>query len=114
MAIWKASAIGPNAKIGKKLKAPRTRITPAVTLVNSTVSVRKVPVVIGTGCLRDIPSAKRSRARIVTYRPIRILTLVLRFHHNPVAAGAESAKPSKPEPLFAEAEAYSYTTWEMP
>ena len=114
LASWKASAIGPNANTGKKLNAPNTKITPAVTLVNNTVSVRKVPAVIGTGCLRDMPSASSNRARIGTYRPIRILTLALRFHHKLVGAGAESANPSKPEPLLAEAEAYSYTTWEMP
>ena len=93
--------------MGKKLNAPRTKITPAVTVVNRMVSVRNVPVVIGTGCLRESPSARSSRARMGTYRPIRILMLVLRFHHIAVGAGAESANPSKPEPLFAEAEAYS-------
>jgi hypothetical protein len=45
------SAIGPKAKTGKNVSAPRIKITPAVTLVNKTESVLSVPVVSGTSCL---------------------------------------------------------------
>jgi hypothetical protein len=45
LAIQKASPMGPNAKAGKNVSAPRIRITPAVTPVNNPVSVRNVPAV---------------------------------------------------------------------
>ncbi len=60
------SAIGPNAKTGKNVRAPRIKITPAVTLVNKTESVLRVPVVSGTSCLLVMLSAKSSRAIIGT------------------------------------------------
>ena len=58
--------MGPRAKTGKKVKAPKIKITPAVTPVNNPVSVLRVPAVIGTGCLRDIPSASNSNATLGT------------------------------------------------
>ena len=60
------SAIGPKAKTGKNVSAPRIKITPAVTLVNKTESVLRVPVVSGTSCLFVMLSAKSSRAIIGT------------------------------------------------
>ena len=60
------SAIGPKARTGKNVSAPRIKITPAVTLVNKTESVLRVPVVSGTGCLLVMLSAKSSRATIGT------------------------------------------------
>ena len=58
------SAIGSNAKTGKNVRAPKIRIAPAVTLVNKTESVLRVPVVSGTSCLFVMLSAKSSRAII--------------------------------------------------
>ena len=60
------SAIGPKAKTGKNVSAPRIKITPAVTLVNKIESVLRVPVVSGTGCLLVMLSAKSSSATIGT------------------------------------------------
>ena len=64
--ISNPSAIGPKARTGKNVSAPRIIITPAVTLVNKTESVLRVPVVSGTGCLFVMLSAKSSRAIIGT------------------------------------------------
>ncbi len=64
LAILKASATGPKTKTGKKVKAPKMTITPAVILVNKMVSVRNVPVVSGTACLRVILSASNNKAII--------------------------------------------------
>ena len=64
--ISNPSAIGPKARTGKKVSAPRIMITPAVTVVKKTESVLRVPVVSGTGCLLVMLSAKSSRARIGT------------------------------------------------
>jgi len=60
------SAIGPKARTGKNVSAPRIKITPAVTLVNKIESVLRVPVVSGTGCLLVMLSAKSSNAIIGT------------------------------------------------
>ena len=60
------SAIGPKARTGKNVSAPRMIITPAVTVVNKTESVLRVPVVSGTCCLLVMLSAKSSRATIGT------------------------------------------------
>ena len=60
------SAIGPKASTGKNVSAPRMMITPAVTLVNKTESVLRVPVVSGTSCLFVMLSANSSKAIIGT------------------------------------------------
>jgi hypothetical protein len=61
-AILNPSAMGPKAKTGKKVSTPKIKITPAVTLVNSRVSVLRVPGVAGTVCLRVMLSANSRMA----------------------------------------------------
>ncbi|MNN66148.1 hypothetical protein D3C81_1817050 [compost metagenome] len=77
--------------------------------VNRPLSVRNVPIVSGTGCLRSSEPATASRAITETYRPSSMTTPVIIFQKVLL-----SASPSKPEPLFAAEETYSYRTCVKP
>src|SRR4051794_22309573 len=102
--IEKYSAIGPNANEGKKESAATNTITTNTISPKVPVSVFKVPADSGIYFLLASMPAIATGPIIGKYRE-RISTKPQLIFHQ----GVLSPRPSKPLPLFADAEVYSYS-----
>ena len=103
--MLKCSAIGPNAKAGKNVRAPIIKIIKNNINENTKLSVLKVELVIGTDCFLYIEYPTTTINAILIYLPKNITIPVVIFQKV-----VPSPNPSNPDPLFAALEVYSYST----
>jgi hypothetical protein len=107
--MLKNSAIGPNARDGKKDKAATTMITARVMIPNVPVSVWSVPADSGMYFfLASIPAM--ATGPTIGKNLDRIITMPQLMFQK----GTPSPNPSNPLPLLADEEVYSYNISENP
>src|SRR5450432_2682271 len=101
--------MGPSDNAGKNDRAATIRITENTIMPNVLVSVFNVPADSGTNFfLASMPAI--AIGPIIGRKRERSITSPHVIFQN----GTPSPKPSKPEPLFAEEEVYSYNISEKP
>src|ERR1039457_1521743 len=117
----KCSASGPSAATGRNSRAPIITIVPSKRKPKVGVSSRMVPSPNGDAVLAPMPAARAIGAMIGMNRLIAMTMVVAMSHARLVGAGLGlllkpqvSPRPSKPEPLFADAEENSYMVSENP
>ena len=101
--LLKNSDIGPKANAGKKLSAAIIAITAKTMMPNVVVSVFNVPALSGTYFFFARIPAMATGPMMGRKRPINITMPQVIFQN-----GTPSPKPSKPLPLLADEEVYSY------
>src|SRR6185437_3907576 len=107
--ISRCSRIGPKLNAGKKIKAPRIRIVPTNSTVNSGVVTGNVPGDGGTYFLRARLPAIASMGMIIRQRPISVLIPSAALYQNVLPL-----RPPKAEPLFPAVETKAYSTCVSP